>query len=124
RAKSLAIAERIGVVGTHNFAPRGDDYNTGSAVIIEDPAFARALADSIRRDMAPENSWAIARRDRPPVLSGLEYSLSKVSEHLPVFDLWPVRYATSYEFQPDRKSTRLNSSHVKISYAVFCLKKK
>src|SRR5690606_9511546 len=32
----------------------------------------------------------------------------------------------SYEFfeTRDRKSTRLNSSHVKISYAVFCLKKK
>src|SRR5690606_33161363 len=27
-------------------------------------------------------------------------------------------------FTLDRKSTRLNSSHVKISYAVFCLKKK
>src|SRR5690606_41206383 len=27
-------------------------------------------------------------------------------------------------FAEDRKSTRLNSSHVKISYAVFCLKKK
>src|SRR5690606_41433438 len=27
-------------------------------------------------------------------------------------------------FGRDRKSTRLNSSHVKISYAVFCLKKK
>src|SRR5690606_41488968 len=27
-------------------------------------------------------------------------------------------------WQRDRKSTRLNSSHVKISYAVFCLKKK
>src|SRR5207249_6703000 len=27
-------------------------------------------------------------------------------------------------FGPDRKSTRLNSSHVSISYAVFCLKKK
>src|SRR5207302_4638458 len=26
------------------------------------------------------------------------------------------------EFKTDRKSTRLNSSHVKISYAVFCLK--
>src|SRR5699024_2116033 len=26
--------------------------------------------------------------------------------------------------EPDRKSTRLNSSHVSISYAVFCLKKK
>src|SRR5690606_41270149 len=28
------------------------------------------------------------------------------------------------EHTGDRKSTRLNSSHVKISYAVFCLKKK
>src|SRR5699024_11310435 len=26
-------------------------------------------------------------------------------------------------YRPDRKSTRLNSSHVSISYAVFCLKK-
>src|SRR5690606_39745564 len=30
----------------------------------------------------------------------------------------------SSEANLDRKSTRLNSSHVKISYAVFCLKKK
>src|SRR5690606_24203834 len=29
-----------------------------------------------------------------------------------------------YTVRVDRKSTRLNSSHVKISYAVFCLKKK
>src|SRR3712207_7203588 len=28
------------------------------------------------------------------------------------------------ELFPDRKSTRLNSSHANISYAVFCLKKK
>src|SRR5690625_2341786 len=28
------------------------------------------------------------------------------------------------KYAPDRKSTRLNSSHVAISYAVFCLKKK
>src|SRR5262245_62574323 len=30
----------------------------------------------------------------------------------------------SYEIGEDRKSTRLNSSHLGISYAVFCLKKK
>src|SRR5438874_7821318 len=30
----------------------------------------------------------------------------------------------AYGGYPDRKSTRLNSSHVEISYAVFCLKKK
>src|SRR5699024_12642716 len=36
-------------------------------------------------------------------------------------------FAVTVRFPPstvDRKSTRLNSSHVSISYAVFCLKKK
>src|SRR5690606_41809050 len=33
-------------------------------------------------------------------------------------------YDTNARSWEDRKSTRLNSSHVKISYAVFCLKKK
>lgn len=99
-AKSLVIDERVGVIGTHNFDPRGDTYNTESVVVIEDPAFARALAASIERDTLPANAWMIARRDKPPVFSGLEYSLSKVSELLPLFDFWPVRYATSYEFRP------------------------
>ena len=105
-AKSLVIDERIGVIGTHNFDPRGDHYNTEAAVVIEDPVFARELAASIRRDIAPANSWVIARRDRLPVLSGLEYSLGKLSEHLPLFDLWPTRYATSYEFVPGPQCPR------------------
>src|SRR5690606_13358089 len=42
--------------------------------------------------------------------AGLEVGLRRVGFHR--------------RLQLDRKSTRLNSSHVKISYAVFCLKKK
>src|SRR5207302_4483385 len=39
--------------------------------------------------------------------------------------LLPVNRVPEIDLSPgDRKSTRLNSSHVKISYAVFCLKKK
>src|SRR3712207_7065650 len=34
------------------------------------------------------------------------------------------RVANRIRLEPDRKSTRLNSSHANISYAVFCLKKK
>src|SRR6266576_6079026 len=61
------------------------------------------------------------------------YTLS-LHDALPIS--WPHRSArcsiarpssrpTLSESQPkDRKSTRLNSSHVEISYAVFCLKKK
>src|SRR5437588_7936721 len=44
---------------------------------------------------------------------------------------WPTRFAvaitestTAVQPLQDRKSTRLNSSHTVISYAVFCLKKK
>src|SRR5204863_9144758 len=38
----------------------------------------------------------------------------------------PIRHAFAFTTcrRTDRKSTRLNSSHVEISYAVFCLKKK
>src|SRR5690554_7407626 len=35
-----------------------------------------------------------------------------------------IQYQNVMPIDEDRKSTRLNSSHVRISYAVFCLKKK
>src|SRR5699024_12798512 len=43
----------------------------------------------------------------------------KASQTLLLFFIPQFNY-----FHRDRKSTRLNSSHVSISYAVFCLKKK
>src|SRR2546427_6285005 len=68
--------------------------------------------------------------------SGLRLELGKVL----VFDLKPLAKAcdraravvsdtdvligTNAVLEVDRKSTRLNSSHSQISYAVFCLKKK
>ncbi|RBI52357.1 phospholipase D family protein, partial [Xanthomonas oryzae pv. oryzae] len=99
-AKSLVVDRRIGVIGTHNFDPRSENYNTEAAVVIDDARFAQALAASIERDMSPENAWTVAPREKPPMLSGLNYSVGKVSEALPVLDFWPWRYATNYEFQP------------------------
>src|SRR5690606_40278168 len=43
--------------------------------------------------------------------------------HVPENQL-PDAFSRLWQALKDRKSTRLNSSHVKISYAVFCLKKK
>ncbi|MBP6627481.1 MAG: phospholipase D family protein, partial [Arenimonas sp.] len=100
-AKSLVVDGRIGVVGSHNFDPRSDNYNTESMVVVHDAAFAAALAASIRGDMAPENAWLIAAQEKPPVFSGLNYSLGKISSTLPIFDLWPFPYATSYELLAD-----------------------
>src|SRR5436309_4459946 len=48
-------------------------------------------------------------------------NLGRVKRALPLGEVVPRRADADIQ---DRKSTRLNSSHVKISYAVFCLKKK
>src|SRR5207302_6148193 len=68
-------------------------------------------------------------RERQPCRSQLQQAGSARIEH-PACDV-DVCYgiavkqnASVIEIKKDRKSTRLNSSHVKISYAVFCLKKK
>src|SRR5690606_4805689 len=121
-SKSMVIDRRIAVIGTHNFDPRSETYNTEAVVVIEDEAFAQALAESIQRDIAPGNSWTVAPRARPPVLSGLNYSMSKVLEKSPVLDLWPWRYATNYAFQPGpdcpmplpRRDPRFHECHVAV----------
>src|SRR5438874_7117126 len=58
------------------------------------------------------------------------YTLS-LHDALPIFTrrrpeafTWQSGGQLIAKFTGDRKSTRLNSSHVEISYAVFCLKKK
>src|SRR5690606_9403525 len=56
---------------------------------------------------------------RPPVMCGKDPFRAA---SIPCFEL-PLCGGRQCQWQPDRKSTRLNSSHVKISYAVFCLKK-
>ncbi|MBP8098270.1 MAG: phospholipase D family protein [Arenimonas sp.] len=99
-SKSMVVDEQIGIVGSHNFDPRSDDYNTESLVMVHDPKFATALAVSIRRDMEPGNAWVIAPKAKLPVLSQLNYNLGKASEQLPIFDVWPFPYATSYELKP------------------------
>src|SRR5690606_41198525 len=60
--------------------------------------------------------WALAAIDLGRPYEWLAFE--QVPTVLPVWNL----YADI--LRGDRKSTRLNSSHVKISYAVFCLKKK
>lgn len=100
-AKSLVVDREIAMVGTHNFDPRSDRLNTENAVLIRDPEFAALLAESLLLDMAPQNAWTIARRPKSALFSGLQYGLAKTSEFLPLFDLWPWRYATSYELRED-----------------------
>src|SRR5690625_6346665 len=71
--------------------------------------------------------WA-ERNGLPQQLIDNLYELDEIEEgedtiYEGIEDIWPD-YIRKEDFFQDRKSTRLNSSHVAISYAVFCLKKK
>ncbi|MFA7443828.1 MAG: hypothetical protein WCZ65_10740, partial [Lysobacteraceae bacterium] len=68
--------------------------------LVHDAVFAERLRRHVLHDILPENSWTIARRPDAPILSALNYQLAKATERLPLFDLWPWRYATSWEILP------------------------
>src|SRR5690625_6945482 len=84
------------------------DPHRASAMVGEAHSEAKAVMTDLRQ---------LARGIHPAVLTdrGLDAALSAVAARSPV----PV----DLRVEIDRKSTRLNSSHVAISYAVFCLEK-
>src|SRR5256885_11938764 len=65
-------------------------------------------------DTATTEIYTLSLHDALPISLREEFEL-------PAPGTWPA--SDQYEVR-DRKSTRLNSSHLVISYAVFCLKKK
>src|SRR5207249_8369198 len=89
-------------------AERSDKINISGA----------ANASNIRaesfRDLHRECAHASRRAVNQDLLTRLDFSF--VAKSL-------QRRDARYVYRRDRKSTRLNSSHVSISYAVFCLKK-
>src|SRR5207253_9428597 len=79
-------------------------------------------------DLSPTVSRTTSREIVVPEeeLSPTTYTLPEVEEEPSAPKVEDVEAIASSvaEIARDRKSTRLNSSHVAISYAVFCLKKK
>src|SRR5690606_40972011 len=71
--------------------------------------------DPVELAGAPESLKHIAARDTE--WAGMQYTIQVAPEDC-------TGCGICVDVCPDRKSTRLNSSYVKISYAVFCLKKK
>lgn len=109
-AKSLVIDDSVSMVGSHNFDPRSDHFNTEAGVIVYDQRFATQLRHSIMRDTQPENAWVIApRQPGVPALDDINEAIGSVSEQLPIFDLWPFRYATSYQLKPGCQPMRVNN---------------
>src|SRR5690606_41637286 len=88
----------------HSFPTRRSSDLLGSVFLDFPPRrrHGRLIGDDLRE----ERSRAFHRHLERPVINGADSDILRRGN------------------LADRKSTRLNSSHVKISYAVFCLKKK
>src|SRR3712207_7050243 len=77
-------------------------------------------------DTATTEIYTLSLHDALPIFRfkpSLEYTASLSLIFLTTFSSSTFLYFRSHA-ATDRKSTRLNSSHANISYAVFCLKKK
>src|SRR5438874_7607944 len=91
------------------------------------------VASSAIDDRFRSSSGALGMALRPSVISDqdtIDVRLTGEAEYrIPFTFIEALNEGTLFDrpahaFLEDRKSTRLNSSHVEISYAVFCLKKK
>src|SRR6267142_729807 len=86
-------------------------------------ALAPRPADNVHITIAMCNERAASMKGRafPGYWDNLKTEIRKwVSRRKSEF----TSHQSRYSYRRDRKSTRLNSSHMSISYAVFCLKKK
>src|SRR5687768_17928443 len=84
-------------------------------------------------DAAAPEIYTLSLHDALPILAAATALCERVSTVYPdgwtPLSNWSRRIRVPlprlrHAYSPDRKSTRLNSSHGYISYAVFCLKKK
>ncbi|MFT3784136.1 MAG: phospholipase D family protein [Nibricoccus sp.] len=98
-AKSLVVDDRVAFVGSYNLDPRSAELNTEVGLLIEDPAFARALRSEIQQDMQPENSWVIARRQFPLGLDTVNGLIGGIIALTPL-DIWPIQNTSSFELLP------------------------
>src|SRR5207253_9821292 len=80
---------------------------------------------------APTAIYTLSLHDALPISFSSTAAASAIRTTLRLSTLQPIvatcrdpKHLQSGRRPADRKSTRLNSSHVAISYAVFCLKKK
>src|SRR5215510_15376433 len=73
-------------------------------------------------DTATTEIYTLSLHDALPIYPLCRAFPREAPEGAPHFEL--ARSTLALAVALDRKSTRLNSSHVAISYAVFCLKKK
>jgi phosphatidylserine/phosphatidylglycerophosphate/cardiolipin synthase-like enzyme len=106
-AKSIIIDGYTSLIGSHNFDPRSDVLNTESGLIIQSTELAELLSKNIKTDMQSDNSWVVAPNKKIPVLSFFSGMIANVSRSLPVLDIWPFRYSSSFQLKKGKQAVAI-----------------
>src|SRR2546430_13954863 len=89
-----------------------------------DPGVTDFVSASLQMQPGERQFWRVSNSCADTILD-LQYVFDGVPQTMQLVGIDGVPVGSQDSTQPgDRKSTRLNSSHSQISYAVFCLKKK
>jgi phosphatidylserine/phosphatidylglycerophosphate/cardiolipin synthase-like enzyme len=99
-SKSFVVDGRVALIGSHNFDPRSEGFNTENGLIVWDEDFARELERLIRRDIEPGNSWVVAMKPRGEQAKG---ALQTPPGRLPEATPWPYGDTSVYELAPGKQ---------------------
>jgi len=98
-SKSFVVDGRVAMIGSHNFDPRSEGFNTENGIIVRDERFARELEQLIRRDIEPQNSWVVAMK---PNKEQAKTALAPVPKTIPQFKPWSYSSTSVYELAPGK----------------------
>ena len=105
-SKSFVVDSRVAMIGSHNFDPRSEGFNTENGIIIWDENFASELERLIRRDIEPQNSWIVAMK---PDKEQEKTAMAPVPKTNPVFEPWSNSSTSVFELAPGKEAVTPDS---------------
>ena len=88
------------MIGSHNFDPRSEGFNTENGLVVWDATFAQTVERLIRRDIEPQNSWVVAVK---PDKKQEKTAMAGVSKTVPEFKPWSYGSTSVYELAPGQQ---------------------
>ena len=99
-SKSFVVDGRVAMIGSHNFDPRSEGFNTENGIIVWDETFAGKVEELIRRDIEPGNSWVVAMKPE-----GVQAETALVSPPGALdYEPWLGSETSAYELAPGKQA--------------------
>ena len=115
-AKTFIVDHDKIYIGSFNLDPRSANLNTEVGIIVHDEAFTRSVEENILRDIAPQNSWAIGRRQYVPLIAHFSGLMDDLMKIIPIIDAWPFGYTASFELIEGKEEVPFNDKDFYTNY--------